>query len=470
MKKTISGVLLALTAVFALVACKKKTKTTEGGEKSTDPVSNGKVVNFYCWNNEFQSRLRKYYPNYYKNLSAQADLLKDGTTIMWTMVANQGGSYQTALDAALESNSVDMFCFEADYATKYVKSKYVVDMSTLGVDQSAQYKYTVDVVTNAEGKKVGSSWQGCPGCICYNENVAKAVFGDSVTYADMDAKLSTDKATFDTCAAALEAKDAKYAMLIGPACWYRTYSNNLKAKMFDGTNVVVDDNLFQYVIDTKDYEQKGYILGVDDGFGLWGGDWGKGMKADANALCCFACPWFTDFSLKGYCEVAEGQSSPWRVVKGFKSWFWGGTWLTATTEGIKDDVKKATISDIIKQMTTNKDVLLALSKGELDFTNNQEAMEALAKDTTATNTYFGGQNTYAIYAESVKKADLSKASDYDQQVAELFQAAFLPYFQTGDSPVDCWDQFVENFKTATKITPTYSSKITLSATGIDIAA
>lgn len=451
MKKTISGVLLALTAVFALVACGKKKTTTQEGTTEEPIIANGKNITFYCWNNEFQSRLRKYYPNYGKNLSAQSDILKDGTTITWTMVPNKDGSYQAALDAALAQDpiAVDMFVFEADYATKYVKSNFVVDMADLGVDQSKQYRYTVDIITNAAGKKVGSSWQGCPGCICYNENVAKAVFGDSITIEQMDAKLSTDKKTFDDTAAALEAKDEKYAMLIGPACWYRTYSNNLSAKMYDGTNVTIDKNLFQYVVDTKEYATNGYILGVDDTYGLWADDWGAGMAADSNALCCFACPWFTDFSLKGYCKVADGQSSPWRVVKGYQSWFWGGTWLTATTEGIKDATKKAAISDIIKQMTTNKDVLLALSKGELDFTNNQEAMEALAADATATNTYFGGQNTYAIYAKSVLAADMSNNSDYDQQVAENFQSSWMPYFQGTKTAAQCWAKFLENFESAT---------------------
>ena len=456
MKKTISGVLLALTAVFALVACGKKDKTTAAsGDKKVTP--NGKVINFYCWNNEFQTRLRKYYPGYEKNLSAQADLLKDGTTIMWTMVANQGGSYQTALDAALESDSVDMFVFEADYATKYVKSKYVVDMSTLGIDQSKQYKYTVDVVTNAEGKVVGSSWQGCPGCICYNNNVAKAVFGDSISLEDMTAKLSTDKNKFDETAAALEAKDAKYAMLIGPACWYRTYSNNLSAKMYDGTNITVDKNIFQYAVDTLDYENKGYILGVDDSFGLWQDDWGAGMSESSNALCVFACPWFTDFCLNGYCKT-DGVM---RVTPGYVSWFWGGTWLTATPKGVEDATKKAAITDIIKEMTTNKDVLLALSRGELDFTNNQEAMEALAADASAANAYFGGQNTYAIYAKSVLKADMSKNSDYDQQVAENFQSAFLPYIQGTKKASECWATFQSNVKTATKIEPKAATGVTI---------
>lgn len=472
MKKTISGVLLALASVCALAACGKDKETTKAPAGTTKPGQTTKtpdidvkqVINFYCWNNEFQTRLRKYYPNYGKQLNAVADVLKDGTQIQWTMVANQNGSYQYALDEALKANQVDMFCFEADYADKYVNSSYVVDMATLSIDQSKQYKYTKDAVTNADGKIVGSSWQGCPGCICFNSTIGKAVWTD---YSDdaMATRINTSKAEFDKIAAELEAKDTKYGMMIGYADWYRVYGNNLKAKMnsADGKSITVDDNLFQYAIDTQDYAKKGYLLGTDTTYGLWGTTWGSNMAADTNAFTIFACPWFTDFSLKDNCKVADGESSPWRVAAGYASWFWGGTWLTATPEGVKDAGKKAAIADIIKEMTTNKEVLLSLSKGELDFTNNQEAMETLAKDATANNAYFGGQNTYAIYAKSVLNADLSKAGKYDQFITENFQNCFLPFIQsaeTGSEATACWTEFV---KAVSKATGVDADKITYSA-------
>jgi hypothetical protein len=59
MKKTISGVLLALTAVFALVACgKKKDNTTKQGG---DDKKKG-TISFYVWNDEFKTRLNELYP------------------------------------------------------------------------------------------------------------------------------------------------------------------------------------------------------------------------------------------------------------------------------------------------------------------------------------------------------------------------------------------------------------------------
>jgi hypothetical protein len=359
-----------------------------------------------------------------------------------------------------------MFCFEADYAQKYVESSNVVDLSTLQIDQTKQYQYTVDAVTNASGKKVGSSWQACPGAIAYNDNVAKAVFGDDVTTAQMDAKLSTDKATFLTTAAAVEAKHNKYAMMIGPADWYRVYGNNLTAKMYDkeSNTITVDKNIFQYAVDTRSANDEGYLLGDNSTYGLWGKTWGANMAADTNALTIFVCPWFTDFSLKENCPADEKTGeSPWRVVKGYANWFWGGTWLAATPKGVENDTKKASIKSIIAKMTTDKTTLRAISDGELDFTNNKEAMDAKAADTTVKNTYFGGQNVYAIYAESVVNASLAKASDYDQQITENFQKYFLPYIQGTGKASACWAEFVTAMKEVK------SNFVVKAATGIVIA-
>jgi hypothetical protein len=470
MKKTISGVLLALTAVFALVACGKKDSKKENG-----------TINFYCWNDEFKTRLNKLYDQVDKAEGAKTTL-KNGTVIKWVQTPNQSAVYQGALDIALDSDYVDMFCFEADYATKYVKSNYVADMAELGIDQSKQYQYTKDIVTNASGKLVGSSWQATPGIVLYNMNVAKAVWGDSVTTAQVEDKLST-KAKFD--AAAADALSAEKTMLIGPDDWYRTYGNNLvEGKMWDGTNITIDKALFQWAKDTMDYATAGYIAGLSSDFALWGSDWGKEQGLD-NTLTIFSCPWFTDFCLTGYRykeaekgkAVKEMSDSNLRAAAGYSSWFWGGTWLTATKSGVANESIKNDIKDIIAKMTTDKTVLLELAKTYGDFTNDKDAMTELAGSDAGKLNYFGGQNVYSFYAAAVEKADLSKASDFDQQISEKFQEKFHDYFrnESGEDHVsaqDAWDAFVGALADATSIDKKnikMSSKVTLDGDTIKIS-
>jgi len=449
MKKTISGVLLALTAVFALVACGKKKDTTTKSQGGDDKKKG--TISFYVWNDEFKTRLNELYPEVEK-AEASKTTLKNGLVINWVQSPNQSGVYQNSLDVALSNNLVDMFCFEADYATKYVKSDYVADMATLGINQANQYQYTKDIVTNAAGKLVGSSWQGTPGIIAYNTTVAKAVWGDSVTLDDMDKKLSKDKATFDAAAAEVKAK-GKY-MNIGTDDWFRMYQNNLSAKMWDGTNITVDKQIFQWIVDTKDYADKEYLVSADDTYGLWGGSWGAEMGKNT-ALCVFSCPWFTDFCLTGNVkpDVTDGNYGDlgYKAVKGYQSWFWGGTWLTATKKAADDANLKDTVADIITKMTTDTTILTALAKKYGDFCNDKPAMDALAKSDEGNSELFGGQNVIAIYAASVEKADLSKASDYDQQICENIQNAFRAYFQGTDKASVCYAAFVKALKEATSL-------------------
>jgi len=492
MKKTISGVLLALAATFALVACGKKKTTTAAKDQTTKAKTTEKkttkehkrrgqanVINFYCWNSEFQERVNACYPNV-KGVDGAKTNLKSGQTIIWSATPNQGSAYQDALDLGLENDMVDMYVFEADFATKYVKSEYAIEMSTFNVDQSKQYKYTKDIVTNGEGKIVGSSWQATPGVIIYNQNVAKAVYGDDVTYEDMDAKLSKDFKTFATTAKEVKEANKDKFTLTGPADWFRAYSNSVKTKMYDGTSITVAKELFQWAKDTKDFVTAGYIHGVEDGYALWGGDWAAQQGQD-NDLCIFSVPWFSDFCLTGnrapQYETEEDKAKGYvaakdsglRVVAGYQSWFWGGTWLTATPVSQQETTIKEEVGNIIKEMTTNKEVLLGISSKYADFTNHEAAMDELGADTTYVNGYFGGKNVFEIYAKAVKAADLSGASDFDQQINENIQSAFMLWFQGTKTAEEAWKQFVSDVETKTSKKVAMAEGVTISGNAITIA-
>ena len=441
MKKTISGVLLALTAVFTLAGCKKSSSTT---------------ISFYCWNEEFKTRLNELYPDV-KKAEGSKTTLKNGIVINWVQSPNQSAVYQNSLDVALDNDLVDMFCFEADYATKYVKSNFVADMGELGIKQDNQYKYTKDIVTNAAGKIVGSSWQATPGIIAYNTTVAKAVFGDSVSQSDMETNLNTWDKFVESAG---KAKTAGKKMLIGTDDWFRVYQNNLTAKMFDGNNIAIDKQLFQWVKDTKEFADEGYIFSTSADYGLWKDAWGA-KQGDDDCLCVFSCPWFTDFCLTGNVQPENKESGNYtdlgyKAVAGYKSWFWGGTWLTATKKAVEDSKKKDTIKDIIAKMTTDTDLLKKLALKYGDFTNDKPAMEALAASDEGNSKLFGGQNVIAIYAKSVLSADLSKASDYDQQICENIQSSFRAYFQDGTDHKDAATCLAAFKKALTEVIPELS--------------
>ena len=151
----------------------------------------GKVINIYCWNNEFPNRMMDRYPGFTAN--DPADSTKGGKigdyTVNFVVTDNKDNMYQNKLDEALvaqadaaDNDKVDIFLIEADYAMKYTDPEIDVAMplDELGItdaDLSKQFQYTKDVVTDADGKIRGSSWQACSGGLIFNRAIAKEVLG-----------------------------------------------------------------------------------------------------------------------------------------------------------------------------------------------------------------------------------------------------------------------------------------------------
>lgn len=189
---------------------------------SAPAAAEGKVLNIWCWNDEFQSRFNDYYPEV-KEIAADKSTttLKDGTTVKWTINANENNNYQNKLDEALlnqdsaaDDDKIDIFLIEADYALKYVDSDYVLDVKKdIGLtdsDLAGQYQYTKDIVS-VDGSQRGTTWQATPGLFAYRRSIAKEVLGTDDP-AEVQTYLS-DWDKFNDVAAKAAAKG--YKMLSG---------------------------------------------------------------------------------------------------------------------------------------------------------------------------------------------------------------------------------------------------------------
>ena len=202
-RKALSILLTVATVATMLVGC-GDTTTNNDTPASTTPVEStsvestdaastdadvaadeGKVLNIYCWNEEFKTRVTAHYPGY-EEVDATHGKIGD-VDVVWTIVANADNAYQNNLDATLlnqadaaADDKIDIFLVEADYALKYVDSDYTMAISDLGItdaDLANQYQYTKDIVTDSNGVLKGVSWQGCPGALFYNREAAKDILG-----------------------------------------------------------------------------------------------------------------------------------------------------------------------------------------------------------------------------------------------------------------------------------------------------
>ena len=196
----------------------------------------GKVLNIYCWNDEFKRRIQDHYPGYTADASDATKGTIGDVTVVWNITPNDDNAYQNNLDETLlkqadaaADNKIDIFLVEADYALKYVDTEFTMPVADLGIadaELANQYQYTKDIVTDSNGVLKGVSWQGCPGAMFYSREVAKEVFGTDDP-AEVQ-KYVADWDTFTETAAIL--KDAGYSMISSVNDSYRVYSNNVTSK------------------------------------------------------------------------------------------------------------------------------------------------------------------------------------------------------------------------------------------------
>ncbi len=406
------------------------TETTAATVAET-PTDEGKGLNVYCWNDEFQRRVKAHYPGY-EEVDATHGKIGD-VEVVWNITPNADNAYQNNLDEALvnqESASaddkVDLFLIEADYALKYVDSEYTMPVADLGItdaDTADQYQYTKDIVTDSNGVLKGLSWQGCPGVMFYSREIAKEVFGT-----DDPAEVQKKVCDWDTYReTADELKAAGYQIASSANDSYRVYSNNVTSKWVVDGKINIDDNIMKWVEVSKDLVDAGEV-GTHD---MWSDDWSKGFYPEGKVFGYFGPAWLVNFSMAADQEGSVGNQGGWAATEGPQGFFWGGTWICAAT----GTDNAATIKDIMLKLTCDEEIMKNIVVEDDDFVNNKPAMNAMAQDSSYSSKVLGGQNPLAMYCAGVEKLDLSNLSAYDQGCNEEFQRAMKNYFE-GNATLD----------------------------------
>jgi hypothetical protein len=457
--KSLISMMLAAAMIFSLTACGSSDTGSSGSEADTQAAAEaesaatdgGKVLNIWCWNDEFQSRFNAYYPEVKEVAEDKSTTtLNDGTVVQWTINPNENNNYQNKLDEALlnqdsadADDKIDIFLIEADYALKYVDSDYTLDVKDIGLtdeDLSSQYQYTKDIVTDSDGAIKGTTWQATPGLFAYRRSIAKDVLGTDDPDEVQAALSDWDK--FNEVAE--KASEKGYKMLSGYDDSYRTFSNNVSAPWVEGTTVQVDENLMNWVEQTKEFTDKGY----NNKTSLWDDGWAADQGPDGDVFGFFYSTWGINFTLLGNSladpdgeeAVGNGIYGDYAVCEGPEPYYWGGTWICAAA----GTDNASLIKDVMESLTCDEDIMKQITLDTQDYTNNISAMKSIADDDTYGSDFLGGQNHIALFAEAAEKIDMSNAGKYDQGCNEKFQAAFKDYF---DGTIDL-DTAKANFETA----------------------
>ena len=460
MKKKVVSALLCATMVATMFAgCGSKessdnattpdtSKADTSSEVTAPAEDTGKVLNIYCWNEEFKSRITAHYPDY-QEVDATHGKIGD-VDVVWNITPNDDNAYQNNLDATLlnqadapADDKIDLFLVEADYALKYVDTDYTMPIKDLGItdsDLSKQYQYTKDIVTDSKGVLKGLSWQGCPGVLFYNRDAAKEVLGTDDP--DKVQEYVKDWDTYNDTAKKM--KDAGYKMTASANDTYRVYSNNVSKKwVSDDKKIQIDDNIMKWVDDSKKLVDAGETGTAD----LWSDDWKKGFYPEGKVFSYFGPAWLVNFSMAADESGSIGNQGGWGAAQGPQGFFWGGTWICAAAGTDNADLVK----DIMLKMTTDDDIMKDIVVKDDDFVNNSTVMDGMADGTIMgkddkpyTSTILGGQNPLPMYIAGVKTLDLSNLSAYDQGCNEEFQKAMKDYFEGNCDK----DTAIETFKKA----------------------
>ena len=344
----------------------------------------GKVLNIYCWNEEFKSRLTDHYPGY-EEVDGTHGKIGD-VDVVWNITPSDDNAYQNNLDETLlkqadaaADDKIDLFLVEADYALKYVNTEYTMSVADLGIT---------------------------------DEEVA-----------DWD----TFKAT------AAELKEKGYQMTSTVNDSYRVFSNNVSSPWVIDGKISVDDNIKNWVDMSKEMVDAGETATYE----LWSDDWSKGFFKDSNVFAYFGPAWFIDFSMSADQDGSVGKDGGWAATEGPQGFYWGGTWIAAATGTDNPTL----VADIMRTMTTNVDVMKEIVTADNDFVNNKPAMEEMAADESYGDAVLGGQNPLAMFCAGADKIDLSNMSIYDQGCNEEFQNAMKNYFEGNASYDEALDLF-----------------------------
>ena len=246
-------------------------------------------------------------------------------TVECTIIATDGGCYQTALDNALISggeNAPDIYSAERAFVYKYVQgdmAKYAATYEELGIDVDTKIKeadiakYSVEIGSR-DGKVVALGFQATGCAMIYNAEIAKDVFGtDDPEKIEKIVGAGTGK--WDKFLEAAEKlKDKGYAAVSGPDDVWNACNYSAKTPWVVDGKLNVDPNREKYIDLAKTIKDNGYSNNSSE----WSESWYDDMsgKGEKKVFAFFGPGWLINYVMignSGYYYGGENTYGQWRV-------------------------------------------------------------------------------------------------------------------------------------------------------------
>ena len=463
MKKVIASVLsLAMIAALATGCDKNGGDTTtatsgnggsepaptETGDQPTDTTATEKRTMTFGTGSEkinlwsFTDEIPKMVGQYVK----QKPEFGQKYTVECTIIATDGGAYQTALDNALVAGgdtAPDMYAAEAAFILKYSQgdmAKFAATYKELGIDVDAKIKeadiakYTIEVGSRG-GDLVALGYQATGCAMIYNAEVAKDTFGTDDP-AKIEEIVGAGSGKWDKFfEAAAKLKEKGYAAVSGAGdIWNACEKSADTAWIVDG-QLNIDPKREQYLDIAKQLKDNGWS---NDAAG-WSEAWYADMKGEGaqKVFAFFGPAWLINYVMR-VCAPPVG-------------FFWGGTWVL----GSKDTSKKEGVAELIEWITLDSSdtgLQYLWANGSVDWDNDPAT--ATAKDTVASATvmaksdgkldFCGGQNVFPAFIAGNQYASAKAMTQYDETINGYFTDAASQYAEGNVDRAGAIEQFKTN--------------------------
>ena len=346
----------------------------------------------------------------------------------------------------------DLMCLEADWILQYINDDTLVaPLSDLGIteaDYANAYDYTIQIGKDKNGVLKGASFQAAPGGFVYRTDLAEEYLGVK-TPEEMQEKVKDWDTFMETAKTVYEVSGNKTSLTATEGGLWQVYAaNRTQPWVVDGKLVM--DTAEDFFDVAKTMSDNHYLAGVPQ----WDPAWYQAGQ-DGTTMGYFFSTWCMTNSDGSQLWQAEGVtkdddgnlSGPtfgkYNICQGPTGYFWGGTWLAAST---KCDTKDLA-TEFVKFFTTDADTMQKYAEFTGDFTNNKVAMQAIIDAGTNKNDLLGGQDQFAVLADGANNIKMDGLiTEYDSKIKSCLNTAVQDYiagtYATKEEAVDAFKKSV----------------------------
>ncbi|REJ11599.1 MAG: ABC transporter substrate-binding protein [Paenibacillaceae bacterium] len=444
MKRTLALLTAIIMLASLLAACGGSNKdnnsgsnSSTGGNTSSNTESTGNSggssgsgekikINLWSFTDEIPKMAEKYvqlFPE--KNVEFNP-----------TIIATTEGAYQPALDQAIVgggSDAPDIYAAEAAFVLKYAQgdmSDFAAAYADLGltddmVKEAGIAEYTVEIGSK-DGVLKALGYQATGGAFIYRRSIAKDVFGTDDPQVVKD-EIGPGWDKFFEAAEKLKAKG--YAIVSGDGdIWHPIENSSDQGWIVDG-KLHIDPKREAFLDMSKRLKDNGYHNDTRDWQEAWFADMnGSGPKP---VFGFFGPAWLINYVMKDNVGDTFGD---WAVTEPTTGFFWGGTWLLANKEVLKDEAKKQAVADFIKWVTldTSETGLQyfwangTMVEGEQG-TKDSVASSVVMEKSNGELDILGGQNMFDVFVPANANATGKNLTQYDESINLIWRDQVREY-------------------------------------------